>query len=395
MLDNSPTLLYNKIGGEPRGTAAEQEMPTLSARSRKNPEEALRLSDFQKHLKDSTAKPGVQTEPKPIYVLAGADPYLVRQGRAAVRTHVFGDADPGMALVELDGADAQLAEVLDTLRTLPMLAPHRLVCVREADKFVSASRAALENYLDAPSPTGSLCLEVEKWNSGTKLGKRVADIGLVVQCEADRPRQIPVWLQRQAKERYGKTLSFAAAEMLREYLGTDMGSLVSALEMLDLYTGTASRIDTDDVDVLIARGHHERVWALCDAVAARRLPHAMALLDAFWAEGMAAPNIVGLLRVQLRQLARVCALGRHMSLDAAMARAGVPRWAASRLRRAVQTFSDAHLADAYQAMVDADLAAKTITGQGRLAMDTLVHRLCSPGQPETQPPWAPNEARSL
>lgn len=158
--------------------------------------------------------------------------------------------------------------------------------------------------------------------------------------------------------------------------------------MLDLYTGTASRIDTDDVDVLIARGHHERVWALCDAVAARRLPHAMALLDAFWAEGMAAPNIVGLLRVQLRQLARVRALGRHMSLDAAMARAGVPRGAASRLRRAVQAFSDAHLADAYQAMVDADLAAKT-TRQDRLAMETLVHRLCSPRAARNAAPSAP------
>lgn len=141
----------------------------------------------------------MQTEPEPIYVLAGADPYLVRQGRAAVRTHVFGDADPGMALVELDGADAQLAEVLDTLRTLPMLAPHRLVCVREAYKFVNLARDALEKYLASPSPTGSLCLEVEKWNAETKLGKRVADIGLVVQCEADRPRQIPSWLQHQAK----------------------------------------------------------------------------------------------------------------------------------------------------------------------------------------------------
>jgi len=165
--------------------------------------------------------------------------------------------------------------------------------------------------------------------------------------------------------------------MLVEHLGPDMGALVSALEMLDLYTGQARAIDSSDVDALIARGHHERVWALADAVAERRLARALELLDAFWAEGMTAPQIVGLLRVQLRQLVRVFAFGRRMGLDAAMAKAGVPRGAFARVRRALEAFSADHLAAAYQALVDADLAAKT-SAHERLAMETLVHRLSNP-----------------
>jgi DNA polymerase III delta subunit len=156
-----------------------------------------------------------------------------------------------------------------------------------------------------------------------------------------------------------------------------MGALVSALEMLDLYTGEARAIDCPDVDALIARGHHERVWAMTDAVAERRLARALELLDAFWTDGMAAPQIVGLLRVQFRQLVRVTAFGRHMGLDAAMAKAGVPRGAFARVRRAVEAFSDDHLADAYQALVDADLAAKT-SAHEHLAMETLIHRLSNP-----------------
>jgi hypothetical protein len=66
-----------------------------------------------------------------------------------------------------------------------------------------------------------------------------------------------------------------------------------------------------------------------------------------------------------------------MSLEAAVNQAGAPRAAMSRIRLALQTSCDEHLADAYQALVDADLEAKT-TANDRLAMETLLHRLCGP-----------------
>ena len=295
----------------------------MSARKTKNAPVGIRLSDF---LKSPPARP------KPFYVLVGSDPYLLHEGRRGVRENVFGDADPGAGLEELDGPEADLARLFDTLRTPPLLAPRCLVFIRDADKFVQQVREALEKYLDAPAPHAALCLEVAKWNPETKLGKRVARIGLCVQCETTQPHRIPAWLTREARQRHGKELPFAAAQMLLEHLGPDMGALISALEMLDLYTGQARAIDTADVDALIARGHHERVWALADAVAERRLLRALELLDAFWTEGMTAPQIVGLLRMQFRQLVRVLAFGRRMGLDAAMAKASVPRGAFARAK---------------------------------------------------------------
>ena len=334
-----------------------------------------RLSDF--------AKRKAHGEPLPIYVLRGSDPYLLDKGRHIVRERAIGQAEPGMALLELDGADAQLADVLDALRTMPFLAPRRLVSIRNADAFFAANnqgehkRDAILKYLDEPSPTGVLCLEMATWNTATRLAKRVDAVGLVVQCEADKPYQIPPWLKGQARELYGKTLTDAAARMLQEYLGNDFAALTHALDMLALFVGDAPRIDTAEVDALVARGHHERVWALCNAVALRQAPLALELLDAFWTEGMVAPQVVGLLRTTFRQLVRVRAFANTMSLDAAMDRAGVPRAAFNRVRRAAGAFSETNLADAYQALVEADLEAKT-TPNDRLAMEALVHRLCNP-----------------
>ena len=345
------------------------------ARSNSKKTSGVRLSDFLAEKAPA---------PRPIYVLRGTDPYLLDQARRHIRTQTIGDADPGLAVVETLGADAVLADVMDSLRTLPFLAPRRLVIVREAEDFLEKPagksdkvRDFLRDYLDNPSATGSLCLEVSAWNDSTNLAKRVAQVGVLVACELTEPARLPAWLQGEATRRYKKKLSYGAAQMLVEHLGTDFASLLSALDALALYAGAAEEIDAPDVDALVARGHHERVWALCDAVAERKVARALELLDIFWTEGMVAPQIVGLLRPTFRQLLRVKALARKMSPDAAMEKAAVNYHARDRVRRAVKAFSDSHLADAYQALVDADLEAKT-TPNDRRVMETLIHRLCLP-----------------
>jgi DNA polymerase III subunit delta len=349
-----------------------------------------RLGDFLK-------KTG--QEALPVYVLQGSDPYLLDQARRRIREIVLADADPGLALTDLAGGQAVLADVLDALRTPPFLAPRRLVIVREAEGFLGGKggaesdeaadggggetksdggrvRAALLKFFQNPPSSGTLCLEAASWNENTTLAKRVAEVGLLIYCEASDIAAIPRWLQAEAKKRYGKSLTFAGAQMLVENLGTDFASLVSALDALALYAGEALSIDTPDVDALVARGHHERVWDLCNAVAEQRVARALELLDAFWTEGMVAPQIVGLLRPTLRQLVRVKALSRRMTVDAALGKAGVPYPAMDRVRRAVAAMSGRHLADAYQAMVEADLEAKS-SPNDRMAMETLIHRLTS------------------
>jgi DNA polymerase-3 subunit delta len=335
----------------------------------------IRLSDFLAR-KDAG--------PRPIYVLRGTDPYLLDQARRRVREQTIGDADPGLAVVETTGADAVLADVLDALKTLPFLAPRRLVIVREAEDLLEKParrdekvRDALREYLQAPSPTGSLCLEVASWNESTTLAKRVAETGVLVLCELAEPGRLPAWLVAEARQRHEKKLTYAAAQMLVDHLGTDFSSLLGALDALALYAGPGEKIDTPDVDALVARGHHERVWALCDAVAERQVARALGLLDAFWAEGMVAPQIIGLLRPTYKQLLRVKALARRMDLAKAMDEARINYYARDRVRRTLAAFSDAGLAAAYQALVDADLEAKT-TPNDRLVMETLIHRLCLP-----------------
>ena len=89
--------------------------------------------------------------PKPVYVICGSESFLKRQAlRSVLRGLGIHPADDSMAVTQFD-AEAELSAVLDELRTLPLLAEHRVVMVDEADAFIAAHRPQLERYLAAPS----------------------------------------------------------------------------------------------------------------------------------------------------------------------------------------------------------------------------------------------------
>src|SRR5690242_12629406 len=113
-----------------------------------------------------------QSDVKPVYVLFGEDTFLHDAARAEIIKAIIGDSDPQVAVSVFD-AEAELATVLDELRTLPFLAPRRAVVIRDADAFVSAYRDALETYLQSPSANSSLMLVVSSWPSNTRLYKLV------------------------------------------------------------------------------------------------------------------------------------------------------------------------------------------------------------------------------
>ena len=116
-------------------------------------------------------------KPLPVYVIFGSDDFLRLQALDDVIERVLGKDRDSMAVAEFDGRSAELSDVLDECRTLSLLASTRLVCVRDADDFVTAHRAALEKYLQSPSPTGVLVLVCSKWDARWRIYKLVDEIG--------------------------------------------------------------------------------------------------------------------------------------------------------------------------------------------------------------------------
>lgn len=204
-------------------------------------------------------------ESKPIYVLYGGDAYLTDRARHEIIAARIGEADPQLCVSSFE-ADAELPAVLDELRTLPFLAPHRVVVLRAADAFVSAHRKALESYCQQPCETGTLVMQVNSWPKNTKLYKIVAQSGQAIDCAP--PKQAASagkWLSDQAGD-LGKRFTRPALQLLCQLAAADLCSLAGEVEKLALYVGDREQITPEDVSAVVTAAGGVGAFDLTNAI---------------------------------------------------------------------------------------------------------------------------------
>jgi DNA polymerase-3 subunit delta len=214
---------------------------------------------------------------KPVYVLCGEDAFLRDHHRRQIIHCAIGSADPQLC-VSVHDADAELAAVLDELRTLPFLAPRRVVIVRDADDFVAANREGLERYVQQPCRRATLVLIVAGWKPETKLSKLVNKVGRAIDCSSPEGGRLGRWLTEAAGKR-GKKIDPDAAEILVEWIGNDLAALDGEVEKLALYAGNRHTITMEDVSAVVTATAGPGAFAMTNAITGGDVPAAMEALN--------------------------------------------------------------------------------------------------------------------
>jgi DNA polymerase-3 subunit delta len=310
--------------------------------------------------------------PRPVYVLHGDEDFLKRQVLSALRALVLGSGGDDFGLSSHEGDKAAFAAVHDELTTFPFLGGHRLVVVDNADPFVSRHRAHLEKYLSKPAPTGVLVLEVKSWPSTTRLAKQV-DAEATVACKAPAAYKLPNWCVQWAASRHGKQLLPAAASLLVDLVGPDMGQLDQELTKLAIYVDRAGRIEAGDVDKLVGSSRAENTWKIFDAMAQGKVGEALAILDRLLDQDSEPLRILGAFSMQLRRLAQAARLTQHgLSLHAALEQAGFLPYNIKAGEQQLRHLGRRRADQLYDWLLEVDLGLK---GSSQLSPRTLLERL--------------------
>jgi len=198
-----------------------------------------------------------------VYVIAGKDDALVGTRCQELLDALLDPAQRMTGLLSIDGAEAEIAGVLDELRTVPFLTDRRVVAVRGADRFVSAHREALERYFDKPSSTGVLVLAVSTWDARTRLAKKLPKVGKLIDASPPKRRELPAHLTQYALDKYKVRLARDAAGMLVELGGEELAQLYSEVDKLVIYARGEKTVTAGHVESLI--GHH-RIYGAFEVI---------------------------------------------------------------------------------------------------------------------------------
>jgi DNA polymerase-3 subunit delta len=322
------------------------------------------------------ANPG-KPKLQPVYAVHGDESFLKRRVLAALRERVLGSDESGFGPSSHTGDKATYAAVHDDLETLPFLSPRRLVVVENADPFVSRERSRLERYIGehppgSTPPAGILVLELQSLPSNTRLAKLLGEAGSLV-CKTPKSEELPKWCMEWSADRHGKTLPAAAARLLVDLVGADMGQLDQELAKLAAYAGSASRIEAADVDKLVGSSRAENTWKIFDLIGAGQTGESLTLLNRLLDQGEDPLALLAAFGWQLRRLAQAARLlAQGTSLGDAVEQAGVPPFARRQAEQQMRHLGRRRLDLLYDWLLQTDFGIK---GASPLPPRTLLERL--------------------
>src|SRR5262249_21340148 len=170
------------------------------------------------------------------------------------------------------------------------------------------------------------------------LAKAVPD-GSSIACKAPPTQQLPEWCVRWCAAQHDKQLAPAAARLLVDLVGPEMGLLDQEMQKLAAYAGDGHRVEAGaggaveagDVDRLVGSSRAENTWRVFDLIGAGQAGEALTFLDRLLEQGEDPLRLLGAFSTQLRRLAQAGRLSAQgASLGEALERAGVPSFPAAR-----------------------------------------------------------------
>ncbi len=170
----------------------------------------------------------------PIYLLMGEEPYYIDKISEYIENSVLSEEERGFNQMVLYGRDVSIEEIVANAKRFPMMAERQVVIVKEAQDL-SRTIDKLIDYAQNPQPSTVLVLnyKYKKFDKRKALYKAINKQGVVFESKKLYENQVADWIRRVLSPKE-YTIVPKAAQMLVEFLGTDLSKINNELEKLML-----------------------------------------------------------------------------------------------------------------------------------------------------------------
>ncbi len=204
-----------------------------------------------------------------VFFLFGDEDYLKEEAAAAI---VEAHLEPGTRDFNLDqlrGGDVDPETLASILQTPPMMAPFRVVVVRDAQGLAVSARTrdVIESLLERDLPDLAVVLVAElPARSKARFYETLKKKATAAEFQSLSLNDVPGWLMDRARVD-GLELEPDAARALPAAVGRDLRTLVGELTKLRDFVGERGAITRADVEAAVGVVPREDRWAWFDRVA--------------------------------------------------------------------------------------------------------------------------------
>lgn len=368
------------------------------------------VNRFVAEVEAATADP---SKPRPGYVLAGDEIFLLDRCRAAVLQAFVPPDLRDFCLSDFDLTSTSIFEVLDRAQTPSLMAPFQVIFVRNVRQLYTRGAkkdefAALDRYFQSPNPQALLLfiadflripadarrMDLDDKNRFERLTETLGAHCGMVELSRVNDEDAMRWATAKAQEA-GLKLEPDAARELVDALGADMMLVSSELEKLLLFAYGRGRITLGDVETMVLSAKQRTLYELTDAISARDRVRALALLQGLLNSSDAGEDsAIGHLYMLARTFRQMLViLEKNVRDSRAIWQAlwqgfRIPPFAADDLIRQARRYKNRReLTRALRLVARADLELRSSPPDKRLVLERLVYELASEPKP-LAPVWA-------
>jgi DNA polymerase-3 subunit delta len=218
---------------------------------------------------------------KPIYFLMGEEAYYIDKISDFIEENVLTVEERGFNQMVLYGRDVTIEDVVGNAKRYPMMAEYQVIIVKEAQDL-SRTIEKLVDYAKNPQPSTILVFNY-KYKTIDKrkaLYKTLQKSAVVYESKKLYENQVADWIRRILSAK-NYTIAPKAAQMLVEFLGTDLSKISNELDKLQIILPKGTQITPEHIEENIGISKDFNNFELRHAIGEKNAPKAYKIVNYF------------------------------------------------------------------------------------------------------------------
>jgi len=306
------------------------------------------------------------------YLLVGSEEYLKQQFLNNLKKSLLGDS------TEVDfevfrGGDSEITSVLNSFNTLPFFSKHKIVAIKDIEKFSPKEKNSVLKYLKSPRNSTTLAI-LSYSREKNKFLQDISKFVKTVRCDRIKEGDIAGWIKKEFTLR-GKKISAPLANLVREIVGNDLYLLKNEIEKITTFSGDVSEITEKHVESVLGEGSYKTVFQLVDLVLEKKLDKILLAVEELLTKEKP-HQILSLLGWQFRNFLKIKNLPTGASGDDVSRKLGITRYFARRLKERSRLFDKMRLKKNLEIILESDLYIKRGILKPNHALERALVLLC-------------------
>jgi DNA polymerase-3 subunit delta len=329
-----------------------------------------------------------------LYILTGDDDFSLTKSFEEIKRGI-GDQSLLLAnTTSLDGQQVTLDQLRNVCETAPFLAEKRLVVIQGLlGRFEPQGRPRQRKKLAPPTdketeyksiaaclgniPESTVLVLIDgRIKSSNPLLKQLSARAKVRSFPVLKDDKLRQWIGREVVEQ-GASISPEAVDLLARLVGGNLWIMTNEINKLALFAA-GRRIEVEDIRVVVSSAQEANVFAMVDAILDFKAGVAERLLEQLLQIGASPAYLLVMLARQVRMVVQARELRRLGKPEAEIQnRLGLTAdFAWRKTLEQARVYPLERLREAYNKLLETDLAIKTGKYEGGLALNLLIAELC-------------------